>query len=80
MKYEQGHFAQVFVPVGHQRYEKLVAWSSTAEPHFWKFGKSSDGRDGIWVLWATWSDNQTQFERIGESAVSIIPKHYSART
>lgn len=51
----QGHLAQVFVPEGHSRYAVLVKWSETAEPVWWKYGKSSDGRNGIWVSHGAWS-------------------------
>jgi len=44
-----GSLAQVFVPEGHQRYDAMVKWSQTADKVWWKFGKSSDGRPGIWV-------------------------------
>jgi hypothetical protein len=49
-----GRLAQVFVPDGHHRYAGFVAWSKTAEIKWWKFGKSSDGRSGIWIPWGIW--------------------------
>ncbi len=53
----QGHLAQVFVPEGHARYDVLVKWAETAQPVWWKYGKSSDGRNGIWVSHGAWSTN-----------------------
>ena len=50
----QGSLAQVFVPEGHTRYAGLVEWTKTADPVWWKFGKSSDGRQGLWVSYSAW--------------------------
>ena len=50
-----GDLAQMFVPNTHSRYRKLVDWSATANPRFWRFGKSSDDRLGIWVTWEVWA-------------------------
>jgi len=50
-----GHLAQVFVPEGHVRYAKLVEWSETAQPVWWKYGNASDGRRGIWVSHEAWA-------------------------
>jgi hypothetical protein len=52
----QGHLANFFVPVGHVRYDSLVAWSATAKPALWRMGKSTDGRDGIWIGRGIWED------------------------
>lgn len=51
-----GDKATVFVPTGHERYSRLVAWTQEPEtdPRKWRFGKSSDNRDGIWISWDTW--------------------------
>lgn len=49
-----GRLAQIFVPEGHQRYASLVEWSATADIKWWKFGKSSDGRKGIWISYDKW--------------------------
>lgn len=51
----QGYMAQVFVPEGHSRYAKLCEWAETASPIWWKFGKASDGRQGIWVSHDAWN-------------------------
>lgn len=51
-----GSLAQIFVPDGHHRYAGLVAWSSEADNRYWKFGKSSDGRSGIWVSYDAWEN------------------------
>lgn len=46
---EQGSWANLFVPEGHDRYEKMVEWTKNEHPKFWMFGSSSDGRPGVWV-------------------------------
>lgn len=50
----QGDLANVHVPTCNARYAQLVEWSKTTSARLWRFGKSSDGRQGIWVDWATW--------------------------
>ncbi len=50
----QGYRATIFVPEGHVRYEKLVAWTKEARPIWWKFGVSSDNRKGLWVSLGAW--------------------------
>jgi len=51
-----GDKATVFVPIGHARYGKLVAWSQEADTdqRKWRYGKSSDNREGIWISWDVW--------------------------
>ena len=49
-----GHLGKVFVPDSHQRYAGLVDWAATAEPVYWRYGKSNDGRIGIWVPFGIW--------------------------
>lgn len=55
-----GALANTFVPTSHERYARLVEWSKTAEPIFWRFGRSTDGRDGIWIPWNIWDSGQPQ--------------------
>lgn len=55
-----GSRATVFVPRDHSRYASLVEWTKTAEEIWWRFGKSSDGRDGLWVSWSVWQGNPIQ--------------------
>lgn len=50
-----GSLAQIFVPEGHPRYAKLLQWTETEQPVWWKFGKSSDGRSGLWVSHEAWN-------------------------
>jgi len=57
---QQGCLAQVFVPEGHARYAKLVEWTETAAPMWWKYGDSSDGRRGLWVSHEAWSEPHKQ--------------------
>jgi hypothetical protein len=61
---QQGSLASIFVPEGHVRYAGLVAWTETAEPMFWKFGKSSDGdKQGIWISLDAWERATKTVER-----------------
>lgn len=50
----QGYLATIFVPEGHHRYEGLVEWTKEAKPMWWKYGKASDGRQGLWVSRFAW--------------------------
>lgn len=54
----QGALANIFVPDTHHRYPKLVEWAKTAEPPWWRYGKASDGRSGIWINLGIW-ESQT---------------------
>lgn len=49
-----GSLAKIFVPEGHQRYGVLVEWAKKVSNAFWRFGRSSDGRQGIWVSHEAW--------------------------
>lgn len=60
---EPGSLANTFVNVGHRRYAELVKWTETADPMFWRLGKSSDGRDGVWVSWDVWDKPPAQQQR-----------------
>jgi hypothetical protein len=52
---QQSSLARIFVPEGHVRYASLAAWTETADPMFWRFGKSFDGsRQGVWVSKDVW--------------------------
>lgn len=51
-----GYLANIFVPDTHPRYAKLVEWTKTAEPKFWSFEPSSDGRPGVRVPNNVWYD------------------------
>lgn len=50
----QGALANIFVPEGHDRYASLVEWTRTNDPVWWKFGKASDGRQGVWIPLNVW--------------------------
>jgi hypothetical protein len=52
----QGYMAQIFVPMGHHRYEALCKRAEDAAPIWWKYGNASDGRQGIWVSHNFWSN------------------------
>lgn len=58
----QGCLANCFVPTNNPRYAILVEWAKTAELPYWQYGKSSDGRDGIWVNLGIW-ENPTGDQR-----------------
>lgn len=51
-----GSLANVFVPNDNPRYGRLVEWCKQANPIWYRYGKSSDGRDGIWVGRNHWDD------------------------
>ena len=62
-----GDWANLFVSDAHPRYPRLVEWTKTGDPREWKFGKSSDGRNGVWIALRIWEDGQT----IGRSASKV---------
>jgi len=66
-----GRLAQVFVPEGHERYATLVTWTETAEAKWWKFGKSSDNRRGLWVPYGVWSSDPALMSNIGGLAAKV---------
>lgn len=68
-----GRLAQVFVPEGHQRYAELVQWSATADVKWWKFGKSSDGRSGIWIPYNKWD----QHRMVARKSESTEPRSFA---
>jgi hypothetical protein len=61
---QPGDKATVFVPEINPRYPQLVEWSKTADPRLWRFGTSSDNRQGIWVSYDTWENRQVTARRI----------------
>lgn len=63
-----GHCANVFVPADNGRYAALVEWSKTSDKRMWKFGKSSEGRDGIWVAHDVWERGVEQAGRWEKAA------------
>lgn len=48
-KPQPGDLANVFVAETHARYSHWCEWAKSSEPRLWKYGKSSDGRPGIWI-------------------------------
>lgn len=69
-----GDRATVHIPESHHRYASLVEWAGTADPRLWRYGKSSDGRNGIWVAFHVWSDGQAAARSIGELAHTVAPE------
>jgi len=65
-----GGLANVFVPHDNPRYPSLVEWSKSADDRLWKFGKSTDGRSGIWVAYNIWDDRQTVARKVSPAAQS----------
>jgi hypothetical protein len=63
----------VFVPDTHTRYSNLVGWSTTADARKYRFGKSSDGRPGIYIAWDVWDSGQALTGRsVGDLAKSVV--------
>lgn len=58
--------AGIFVPPTHQRYARLCEMAKDGNPKFYRYGKSSDGRDGIWVAWHIYDDRDTLIATAGE--------------
>ena len=52
----QGYMAQIFVPDGHVRYQALCDRAANSDPIWWKYGKASDGKHGIWVSHNFWNN------------------------
>lgn len=52
----EGYLAKVWVPDGNPRYAGLAKWAETADPVFWIYDKSEDGRPGIRVPWDIWNE------------------------
>jgi hypothetical protein len=75
-----GDRATVHVPTSHERYAKLVEWSKSADMRLWRFGKSSDGRDGIWIPWDVWDNAPAPAPRIGEFAKSFTLSPQAVKT
>ena len=64
----QGDLANIHIYDSHPRYGTLVEWSKTVDIRFWKFGKSSDGRDGIWIPLNVWQDGQAAVRKAAADA------------
>ena len=64
-----GRLANIFVPAGHHRYAALCEWAKTAEKKWWRYGKASDGREGIWIPLSEW---QTATDTIGAGARQAV--------
>jgi len=56
----------IFVPPEHPRYVSLCTWAKDADQRFYQYGKSSDGRDGIWVAWHIFDDRDRLITTAGE--------------
>lgn len=67
-----GDLATVFVPPENPRYPQFVEWAKTADPKLWKFGVSSDNRNGIWVSYDTWDLRQIATRKLSDIAQPII--------
>lgn len=49
-----GDLATLFVPKNHPRYPTFIEWTKYGSPRLWRYGKSSDCRDGIWINLTIW--------------------------
>ena len=56
----QGSWANVFVPEGHARYQRMVDATEKLDRKFWKFGHSSEGVVGLWIALNVWQDGGAQ--------------------
>lgn len=77
----QGHFGNVHIPASHPRYAKLCEWAKTAEPKFWKFGKSSASVDGIWIPHSVWEDGTSALNKATSFTVptpEVLRNHYAS--
>lgn len=63
----QGHFANVHIFEEHERYAKLVEWAKTADPKWWKFGRSTNNKPGIWIPLSVWQEMAGAMKQIGSS-------------
>lgn len=68
-----GRLAQIFVPTNHPRYASLVAWAKHADTKWWRLGKSSDGRDGIWIPYGLWDRDPIFCASIGAAVAPAEP-------
>ena len=67
-----GDLATVFVPSDNPRYPQFVEWTKTADPTLWKFGVSSDNRQGIWISYNTWDLRQIATRKLSDIAKPVI--------
>jgi hypothetical protein len=78
-----GRLANVHVPADHPRYARLVEWAKTVDDRWWKFGKSSEGRAGLWVPLNIWQDGQDAMNKIA-TVQTMTPEqlreHYAKHT
>jgi len=66
-----GAFANVFVPCTHDRYPEILEWAKITDPRFFRYGKSSDRRDGIWVAWNKFDDRAGIMKSISEATKEL---------
>jgi hypothetical protein len=69
----------IFVPPTHGRYASLCKAAETGNPRFYRYGKSSDGRDGIWVAWDLFDDRDRLIESAGDIANRTVLADILAR-
>lgn len=67
---------RVFIPTTDYRYQRFVDWAKVAHQNLWQLGKSSDGRDGIWVDHRIW----TSHESFTKPTAAPFPKEPKVRT
>jgi len=64
-----GSLANVFLSDTWDRYARVLEWTKAADPRHYRAGKSSDGRNGMWVALNAYQDGfPLEAERKSEAA------------
>jgi hypothetical protein len=63
--------ANQFVPEGHTRYAELVKWAATADPIWWRYGTSSEGKPGLWVSYDVWDRRPAGLRPLSKIATPV---------
>lgn len=77
-----GAYANVHVPATASRYAGLVKWaqSEAADRRKWRFGKSSEGVDGIWVSIDVCDQRAAPMKPIAAAAQSLTLSEHALRS
>lgn len=67
-----GRLANVHLPHDNPRYAAMCVWAKTADRKWWKFGKSSIGKDGIWVPLNVLHGDTILDPTLGDVAVATV--------
>jgi hypothetical protein len=75
-----GCFANLHVPSDHPRYAATCERAKTEDHRCWKFGKSSVGKDGIWITTAMWEEGKSGMRRVAPIMTpDQLRAHYAPR-